>query len=118
MVPREELTSAELTRVVSESRRGIRLFHTDRYTFSLDLPAYIKDLARRGIFVGGPSNYLIVVVSNATGGQDRYCIYFSLRGRSNGTLQLFIESAYTKPRNLELKNTRLQRVIERALERA
>ena len=84
-------------RLIVDEKRNERCFSTDRYQWSMNLPAIIESLpSGRPCFFTNRENWLSIEILDSLGRPQVYEVYFNLTRPSRNFLRLYVESAYVR----------------------
>lgn len=95
----ERFDIAELgnDRLIVDENGNERCFSSDRYEWSMNLPAIIESLpSGRPCFFTNRDNWLSIEILDSLGRPQVYEVYFNLTRQSRNFLRLYVESAYVR----------------------
>ena len=100
--------------------RETRTFCLQRYELSKRLPEIINDLSRQRCYHTQKGNFFVVEILDTANEPRQYEVYFKAsRPRLRGMLNLFVQSAYVRDKNVRhpslLKSVRLFVILHNTL---
>ena len=91
-------------RLILDDRGNERCFCADRYTWSKHLPDIIRSLpGDRMCYFTGHENWLSIEILDPQGVSQVYEVFFNLTRRGNKFLRVYVESAYVRTAENEIR---------------
>ncbi|NDV25083.1 hypothetical protein [Desulfovibrio sp. JC010] len=79
-----------------------RCFSKERYKLSLSLPVIMKDIVEKQCYFGKHRNFIVVEQLDNFGQIQKYHVFFNIRKKGKGRIEIYVESAYVPVHSMKL----------------